>query len=127
MEADPTDLYSLERLAIVHYQLDNYEEAAAAYQKLLAIVDDAFTHNNLGNVYRDWGKSDEAKAQYEQAIALDPTLKQPYINLALLYKAEGDIEAAREVLARGSEAITDTADEAALDKAGEQLTTTTTG
>lgn len=126
VEADPTDLYALEALAIAHYQLGQYEEAATAYKKMLAMTDDAFTHNNLGNVYRDWEKSDEAIAEYETAIALDPTLTFPYVNLARVYRTAGDMEKAMEVLNRGAEAINSVEGRSTLDKAKEQLTTTTT-
>jgi tetratricopeptide (TPR) repeat protein len=74
--ANPGDLASLQELAVAQYQLSQYEDAVATYNKMLAISNDAFTRNNLGNVYRDWGKADEAKAEYETAISLDPTYRR---------------------------------------------------
>ncbi|OFW61948.1 MAG: hypothetical protein A2133_07035 [Actinobacteria bacterium RBG_16_64_13] len=123
--ADPTDLYALESLAVANYQLGNYEEAAAAYKKILAIKDDAFTRNNLGNVYRDWGKTDEAIAEYEASIALDPTLKYAYVNLAGIYQTKGDIAKALEVLKSGLKYVQGE-DAKPLETFQGQLTSTTT-
>ena len=125
VEADPADLYALESLAVAHYQLKEYEQAEAAYLKILAIQEDAFTRNNLGNVYRDWGKTEEAKAAYRQAMEEDPTLKFPYVNLSGVLQKEGDVAGAIEVLQEGAKYVTEEG-QAALDAAEEALTTTTT-
>ena len=103
--ADPQDLDSLEKLAVAHYQLKEYDQAAEAYLKILAQVDDAFTHNNLGNVYRDQKKHDQAIAQYLKAIELDPTLKQPYINLARVYKENDQLAKAIAILEQAKTAL----------------------
>lgn len=125
IEADPADLYALESLAVAHYQLKEYEQAEAAYLKILAIQEDAFTRNNLGNVYRDWGKTEEAKAAYRQAMEEDPTLKYPYVNLSGTLQKEGDVAGAIKVLQEGAKYVTEEG-QAALDAAEEALTTTTT-
>ena len=123
--ADPSDLTSLEGLAVAYYQLGNYDQAAAAYRKILAISDDAFIHNALGNVYRDWQKPDQAIAEYEAAIAIDPTLKYPYINLAGVYKAKGDLQSAQKILDQARTALNST-DQKTVDAAEKLLTSTTT-
>lgn len=125
LEADPTDLSTLERLAVAHYQLKEYADAEAAYLKILAVTEDAFTRNNLGNVYRDWGKTEEAKAAYRKAMEDDPTLKYPYVNLAGVLKNEGDVEGALAVLEDGAQYVSEQ-DQGMLDAAEESLTTTTT-
>ncbi|MBN1628291.1 MAG: tetratricopeptide repeat protein [Thermoleophilia bacterium] len=125
VEADPSDLYALEKLAVAHYQVGEYEQAEAAYLKILAIQEDAFTRNNLGNVYRDWGKTDEAKAAYKKAIEEDPTLKYPYVNLSGVLQKEGDVEGALELLQEGTKHMTEDG-QSMLDAAEEKLTSTTT-
>jgi Flp pilus assembly protein TadD len=125
VEADPTDRGSLESLAVAHYQLGEYEEAEAAYLKILAIGEDAFTRNNLGNVYRDSGRTEEAKAAYRKAIETDPTLKYPYVNLSGVLKTEGDLAGAMEVLTNGAKYMND-ADKSTLEAAEKALTSTTT-
>ena len=123
--ADPTDLSSLESLAVAYYQLENYDQAATTYKKILAINNDAFIHNALGNVYRDWQKPDLAIAEYKAAIAVDPTLKYPYINLADVYQAQGDLPDAEKVLAQAKAAL-NSADQSTLDAEEKLLTSTTT-
>jgi len=125
IEADPTDLYALEKLAVANYQVHDFEGAEAAYLKILAIQEDAFTRNNLGNVYRDWGKTEDAKAAYRKAIEDDPTLKYPYVNLSGILQNEGDITGALDVLREGAEHVTGE-DQTTLDAAEKLLTSTTT-
>ena len=122
---DPSDLSSLESLAVANYQLSKYEAAEAAYKKILAIQDDAFTHNNLGNVYRDWDKTDQAITEYQTAIALDPTLKYAYVNLAGIYQKQGDIQKALDVLKSGLKYVQGD-DAKPLETFQDQLTSTTT-
>ena len=101
VEAAPDDLAALQELAIAEYNTSRYEQAAATYQKMLQLKDDAFTHNNYGNVLRDWKKIDEAKAEYEKAISADAYLAAAYINLASVLVAEGNTTEALKVLDRG--------------------------
>jgi tetratricopeptide (TPR) repeat protein len=123
--ADPSDLTSLEKLAVAHYQLKEYDQAAEAYLKILAQVDDAFTYNNLGNVYRDQKKLDQAIAQYLKAIELDPTLKQPYINLARVYKENDQMDKAIAILEQAKKALNPT-DVESVTKYEDAMTSTTT-
>lgn len=125
LAADPTDLYSLESLAVAHYQLGEYEQAVDAYLKMLAIQEDAFTRNNLGNAYRDWGKTEEAKAAYHKAIEDDPTLKYPYVNLSRVLQKAGDIEGAIAILEEGAKHV-GADDQGTIDAAEQALTSTTT-
>lgn len=100
-EADPENLDTLQELAIAYYQTQKFEEAAATYQAMLGIRDDSMTRNNYANVLRDWGKTPEAKAEYEKAIAASPALTVAYINLASVWAREGSTDEAVKVLDRG--------------------------
>jgi tetratricopeptide (TPR) repeat protein len=124
-EADPENLEILQELAVAQFQLKKYEEAAATYEKMLAIKDDAFTHNNYGNVLRNWGKIEEAKAQYRQAIAGDPSLGFSYVNLALILDQESDSQEAVELLQTGLDKVGEE-DKASLESLLERLTAPTT-
>lgn len=106
VQDNPTDLTALQALAVAQYQLKNYDDAAATYEKMLAIKDDPLTHNNYGNVLRDAGKTDSAIAQYQKAIAGDPTLVTAYINLAMVFTNENDKADADKVLSQGIAATT---------------------
>jgi tetratricopeptide (TPR) repeat protein len=51
------------------------DEAAALYQKAIAVQPrNAAAHLNLGYVYRDAGKADAAKAEFDTAVKLDPAM-----------------------------------------------------
>lgn len=125
VEANPNDLAALQELAVAQYNSANYEGAAATYEKMLKIKDDPTTHNNYGNVLRDWKKTAEAKAEYEKAIAGDAALTVAYINLAGVYAAEKDLDGALEVLDRGIKA-TAGEDQQRLKDYQEKLKATTT-
>lgn len=101
LETAPHDLDVLQQLAIAQYNTKHYEEAAATYQRMLAIKDDAFTRNNYANVLRDWGKTEEAKEQYRKAIETDPKLVVAYINLTSLLLREGKKDEAIALLDKG--------------------------
>jgi tetratricopeptide (TPR) repeat protein len=101
VESSPKDLVAMQELAIAQYQTERYADADATYAAMLAVKDDALTRNNRANVLRDWGKTAEAKAEYEKAITLDPTLAVAYINLSALYLREQATDKAIATLDRG--------------------------
>ena len=103
VKQSPTDRGALEQLGIAYYQAKQYDKAEATYLKRLDLEDSAEIRNNLGNVYRDWGKREKAIAEYEKAIALDPSLVYPYSNLAQLYMMTGDNERAIKIAQAGIE------------------------
>jgi tetratricopeptide (TPR) repeat protein len=119
--ASPEDIDALQQLAIAQYNTSDYEGAAATYEKMLALKGDAFTQNNYGNVLRDWGKTDEAKAAYEKAISADKTLATAYVNLASMYAQEDKVDEAVKVLDRGLAAVGDD-DKTQLENYKTQLT-----
>ena len=125
---NPTDLAALQELAIAQYVTNRLDEAAATYVKMLALKEDAFTRNNYANVLRDAGKTDQAKNEYEKAIATDATLAVAYINLASVVAKEGKISEAEKVIDRGIAATSgeDKADLQSYKETLQALTTTTT-
>lgn len=125
VESNDQDIDALQELAIAQFWTERYEEAAATYEKMLQIEDDPFTRNNYANVLRKWGKTDEAKAQYEQALAADPTLTVAYINLAILLSQQGDNPGALEILKSGLEKVKEE-DKTSLQTYIDELTSTTT-
>jgi predicted CXXCH cytochrome family protein len=58
-------------------------------------------HMNLGGLYMARGDSDRAAAEYEKALAIDPTFVAAYVNLADVYRAKGDDDSAEASLRRG--------------------------
>jgi len=63
----------------------NFESAIAPLQKFIAEEPEvAFAHFQLGYTYTALKRSDEARAEYERAIALDPKMPEAYLNLGIL-------------------------------------------
>src|SRR5438309_8422708 len=68
----------------------NFEAAIAPLQKVIAEQPDfAYAHFQLAYVYTALKKTDEARAEYERTIAIDPKMGEAYLNLGLLYMSLG--------------------------------------
>jgi tetratricopeptide (TPR) repeat protein len=53
---------------------------------------------NLGNIYTETGEYDKAEEYFQQAISLDPTFIQGYVNLADLYRIQSRDELGENLL-----------------------------
>ncbi len=92
---EPSELDALIALAQREHHAGRLAEAAAAYDKVLAIEPNiAGVHFKLGNVLKDQEKFDEAAARYEQAIALRPDYAQAYYHLGTLLSDRGKLDEA---------------------------------
>ncbi len=59
------------------------ESAITGYlRQLRQYPNDAWVHNNLGNVYRELGRHREARASFDAAVALDPELAEAHLSRA---------------------------------------------
>jgi Tfp pilus assembly protein PilF len=75
LQIDPNMTGALFNLAIIVTPTDP-AQAVQLYQKVIQLQPrNAAAHLNLGFVYRDQGKADQAKAEFATATALDPALK----------------------------------------------------
>jgi len=64
---------------------NNYEGAIAPLQKFIAEKPDvAFAHFQLAYAYTALKRMDDARAEYEKCITLDPKMAEAYLNLGLL-------------------------------------------
>jgi tetratricopeptide (TPR) repeat protein len=74
-------------------KLGRHEEAAASYEKSLALhPDHPDTHNNLGVVLKKLHEDERAIRAFEAAMQLDPGFQNAPFNLATLYFRLGDRE-----------------------------------
>jgi tetratricopeptide (TPR) repeat protein len=105
VDAAPDDINAQRKLALAYHNLGRLEEAAAIYERILAIAEDAVLRDRLGNVLRDQGDLGGAEAAYRRAIADDPTLAPPYLNLAELLWRQGRDEQALAVIDEGLAAV----------------------
>src|SRR6266478_4841204 len=68
--------------------IDNkkFDDAIVPLQKVIADQPEfAYAHFQLAYVYTALKKTDEARAEYERTIALDPKMGEAYLNLGLLF------------------------------------------
>ncbi|MBN3038555.1 MAG: tetratricopeptide repeat protein [Candidatus Omnitrophica bacterium] len=103
-ELAPHDMDILYSLAGTLRDNGNFEEALQKYRELLN-VNSSYpnVHNDIGDIYKAWGKEEQAKREYKseieivsaQADASDPFSKN---RLALAYKGLGEYIKAKEVI-----------------------------
>jgi len=85
---------------------NNFEAAVAPLQKFIAEKPDlAFAHFQLGYAYTALKRSEEARAEYERAIALDPKMSEAYLNLGILLLDKQEYAAAVTPLSKAVELL----------------------
>ncbi|MEO1835659.1 MAG: tetratricopeptide repeat protein, partial [Akkermansiaceae bacterium] len=95
-------------LGVCHYRLGEFQESNTYLRKSLELENDnAQAYIFLGSVAGREMKHEEAEVHFKTAISIDPTLAQPYYNLAVIYLDKGDKQEAlkyyREALKRGAD------------------------
>lgn len=82
-------------LAIVLRAMDRPQDAAASYERAIALKPDYVNaHNNLGNVWKALGRADQARASFAQALRYNPGNADTHYSLGVLCCDEGDRGAA---------------------------------
>ena len=95
-------------LGVCHYRMTDLQNSKLSLRRAIEL-----DNNNakawifLGNVAGREQRDDEAEAHFRAAIEIDPTLSEPYYNLAVIYLRKGNKEEAlnyyREALKRGAD------------------------
>jgi tetratricopeptide (TPR) repeat protein len=93
---DPeTALEWFERGCLLDTRPEHFPEAIEAYRRAIdADPDFADAHCNLGTVYHQQERRDDARACYERALQCDPKHVEANLNLASLFEEQGRNEAA---------------------------------
>ncbi|MGQ9583782.1 MAG: tetratricopeptide repeat protein [Anaerolineae bacterium] len=103
LEHNPRDAAATSLLGLMHLLLGNTQEAISALQKAVALQPDADNHHALGNAYYEDQEYDKALAEYQAALAADPTRVASVVALGDTYEKLGQtdeaIAAYREALA----------------------------
>jgi len=85
---------------------NNFEAAVAPLQRFIAEKPEvAFAHFQLGYTYTALKRSDEARAEYERAIAVDPKMPEAYLNLGILLLDKQEYPAAVVPLSKAVELL----------------------
>lgn len=97
VKKNPTAWIAYHNLADTLIEMRRFEEAAAYYEKALALKPDyAKTHNNLGNALNLLGRIDEAIDEFLDAIQNKPEMAEAHNNLAVQYFARREYQKALE-------------------------------
>jgi len=85
---------------------NNFEGALPPLQKFIAEKPEvAFAHFQLGYAYTALKRGDEARAEYQRAIALDPKMPEAYLNLGILLLDKQEYAAAVAPLRKAVELL----------------------
>jgi tetratricopeptide (TPR) repeat protein len=92
------DLDAMEQYASLLAEAGNKKDAAAALGRMIYVFPlDSGLHEKLGNLDLDIGKNDDAVREFQVLVALNTGDKAgSHYNLAKAYKADGQIDKARE-------------------------------
>ncbi len=95
-------------LGVCHYRSGDLERARPYLARSIEQdPDNAQAHVFLGSVAGNDNQLDEAEHHFKEAIRIDPTLTEPYYNLAVIYERRGNKEEAlrfyREALKNGAD------------------------
>ncbi len=92
------DLESMEQYASLLVEAGNKKDALAALWRMIYVFPlDSGLHDKLGNLYLDTGNTKDAVREYQVLVALNTGDKAgSHYNLAKAYKADGQIDKARE-------------------------------
>lgn len=93
VQCDPNNKRAWVNLGLARGQLGKWDESLQAFGKA---VRPAEAHSNLAFVLATQGKSAEAKAEYRQALAIDPNLRVAQMALARMERPKSDAAAKAE-------------------------------
>jgi tetratricopeptide (TPR) repeat protein len=104
LQSDPARALTHVNLGIALASAGDVAGAERAYREAIRVdAGEALAHFNLGNLYLRAGRSVEAILAYEAALAADPGMAPAWFNLARANAALGNIDTARDAVARGLE------------------------
>jgi tetratricopeptide (TPR) repeat protein len=94
----------LEHEADAYRNAKMYDQAIAAYQKLIAMnPNEATFHNGLGTTYASMGKIPEAQAEFQKAAELNPAgAAQAYYNLGAILSNAGKMDEAADAFKKAT-------------------------
>ncbi|HEY6290595.1 MAG TPA: tetratricopeptide repeat protein [Terriglobia bacterium] len=94
----------LEHEADAYRNAKMYDQAIAAYQKLIAMnPNDATFHNGLGTTYASMDKIPEAQAEFQKAAELNPAgAAQAYYNLGAILSNAGKMDEAADAFKKAT-------------------------
>ena len=93
---DPKQSFAVSWLALLYLHLGKYAESVAASLREIEVEDNHASHRLLGYCYHAMGRTDEAIAELERAIELEPDDYEARGALAKVYRESGNLPAAEK-------------------------------
>lgn len=84
----------------VYFIQQDYNQALGSYQESLRLADAASTRASIGACLYYLGRLDEAAAELQRAIGMDPQLAEPYASLGFVYQKLGKMDDARKMFSK---------------------------
>ncbi|MCS7048949.1 MAG: tetratricopeptide repeat protein [Verrucomicrobiae bacterium] len=104
LERDPNNVLALSNLGVVHYQLNELEEAETCLRRAVALApNDAESRSLLGIVYFRRGKVDDAFAELTRAVAINPRHAEAHNYLGITLSEKGWTAAAEQQIRKAIE------------------------
>lgn len=98
LQLEPENVDALHLLGVLHGQFGSDELAVDLIQRAIALLPtEPMFHNNLGNVYLNLGRADDAESSYRRAVDLNPQRHDAVNNLAVLVGRRGDVDGAERL------------------------------
>lgn len=111
LDRDPANVLALSNLGIVHYHLNQLEEAETCLRRAVALApNDAETRSLLGIVYFRRGKVDDAFTELTRAVAINPRHAEAHNYLGITLSEKGWTAAAEQQIRKAIELDPDYAD-----------------
>lgn len=99
IEKNPNYANSYNELGYLELGRGNYDLAIEHMQKYAFLAPDlANPHDSLGDVYRVLGRYEEAEAEYQTAVRMQPDFYWSLINIGKVHLARGQIRSGVEIL-----------------------------
>jgi tetratricopeptide (TPR) repeat protein len=114
VDAEPVRAYPYSFLGRFFQSQGKRQQARAAYERALALEDDAVTHYRLGTLWLEEGKVAEARQHFDHAVKLDSRYADALYALSKLAMDAGDTATALRYLQRLSHLAPNRADIFAL-------------
>ena len=87
--SDPLDYASLDRLAMLRFNEERYDESLTLYNIMVELAPTSHAvHTNLGITLHRLGQADDARAHLEQALSIAPEYE---LALAMLAQIEDEL------------------------------------
>ena len=103
LDNDPQHLQARAYLGDSYVQLKDYVKAQPELEKARAAdASLALVHRDLGIIYAEEGRKEDAISELQKAIELDPKDVSPHWRLAKLYQSTGKKEEAKAEFAKAS-------------------------